>query len=569
MTSWDLVLIDGIQRRDDALRLEINRTVNGVGTWSLILRNTAGKYNAILPSGVPNPNYFDVQDSFMVQVDSPPHAILGGRIDGPAVKLRARDLESIWDEYCLLNGVDMNQDLLFHNDFDYDYPNTSQQLKAVMDDVFNVQLAGLTNILYTPPVGATPVVGAIEFREGASFLTQLQELHKRAGYVFYVDDGLVFRSGAPGFSATGVAIYSHPNVSNIINVVDYQERDGDKHYNYIKLYGKNPMYDGWTELNASSWASPLGSGPIDDAASVKVGTYSQVVYNGAIPASGLSHQLATPIFNYNSWDFSKGEIGVWAKYDNTAGAPGTSGAGTALPNERVGCRLTDNAGTIADYYGESSRLYLGDWGYCTFPLGEKFQSGIASVAEQWCVNLASDFNWDDVRKIEFSFGTAVNPPSHFYIDGISLPIPCISITQNAGQQAIYRRRPYVDSWAHLRTQNALDNAAAILLPQMDSTAVSNIKLVTPGDYRLRYAGQSFDLDIPSLGINSEVFYITQLHHVIEPMADVSSGYGFDWVTEIDACPTSGVTYDMSRLRPGSVYSASQMAMRGGVGLRVK
>ena len=571
MTSWDLVLIDGKERKSDALRLEIDRTVNSVGTWSLILRNTAGKYNEILPPGPPNPpnpDAIEVQYSLTVQVDSPPHAILGGRIDGPAVKLRGRDLESIWDEYCLLNGVDMNQDLLFHNDFDADYPNTSQLLDDVMDDVFNTKLAGLTNILYTP-VGGTPPVGAIEFREGASFLTQIQELHKRAGYVFYTDDGLQFRSGAPGFSGTGVVLYSSPGVSNIIDVVDYQERDGDKHYNYVKLYGKNPMFDGWTELNAASWTSPLGSGPLDDTTLVKVGGYSQVVYGQNPVASGLSHQLATPVFNYTSWDFSKGEIGIWARYDNTAGAPGTPGAGTALVNERVNCRLIDDVGTIADYYGESSRLYVGDWGFCTFPLGEKFQSGVASVAEQWCVNLATDFHWDNIKSIEFSFGTAINAPSHFYIDGITLPIPCISISENVPQQVIYRRRPYVDSWSHLRTQNALDNAAAILLPQMDSTAVSSVKLITPGDYRLRYAGQSFDLDIPSLGINTEVFYITQLHHIIEPQSDVSNGYGFDWVTEITACPTSGVTYDMSRLRTGPAYSAFQMAMRGGVGLRVK
>ena len=157
--------------------------------------------------------------------------------------------------------------------------------------------------------------------------------------------------------------------------------------------------------------------------------------------------------------------------------------------------------------------------------------------------------------------------NYFIIDGITLPVPCVSIIENVPAQLAYRRRPYIDTWAHIRTQNALDNAAQTLLPQVDSTAISQVKLMTAGDYRLRYAGQSFDLDIPALGINSEVFYATSLHHVIEPYADVSGGFGFDWITEIEACPTSGITYDYSRLRIGPTYGASQLASRLGVGTR--
>ena len=85
MTDFTNVLVDGVERKADALRLEVTRTVNSVGNWSLQLRNTGGKYNGL----------FDVQDSLLVQVDS--HPIIGGRLDGPAVTLRGRDLESTWD----------------------------------------------------------------------------------------------------------------------------------------------------------------------------------------------------------------------------------------------------------------------------------------------------------------------------------------------------------------------------------------------------------------------------------------------------------------------------------------
>jgi len=551
-----MVLIDGISRKDDALRLEVTRTINGIGNWALFLRNTGGKYNGA----------FDVQDSLLVQADT--HAVIGGRVDGQAVTLRGRDLESIWDEYCILRGVDSAQDLGFHNDFEHDYPNTSQQLKTVMDDVFNTQLAGLTNILYIPPVGATPVIGAVEFREGSSFLTQLQEMHKRAPYIFYVDDGLIFRSGSPGFSAAGLTFHSSPGASNIIDVVDYQERDGDKHYNYVKVYGKNPMFDGYTELNASSW-NTASAGRVDWNIDRMVGDYCIAAYNYPVAVGPITLSLTTPKFNYNSWNFSRGEIGIWAKYDNNAGAPGTPGAGAAAAQERVTCSLMDFSGNVVNYYGDSTALYRGEWGYCTFPLGEQLHTPGGMILNTWYLSVGASFDWSQVTAMVFSIGDIGTDPSHFLIDGIGLPIPCLSIIESAPAQALYRRRPYIDVWSHLKTQNALDSAVAAFLPQVNSTAISTVRFVVPFDYRLRYAGQSFDLNIPSLNINTEVFYATQLKTVIEPMADVSNGFGFDAVIEVEACPVSGVTYDMSRLRVGSIYSATQMNQRIGAGMRIK
>lgn len=551
--------IDGTNRRTYLTRVELWRTVSGIGTWMALLRNPSGVYNAT----------FDVQDSMEVAVNG--NTLMKGFVDGPAVTLRGRDLESIWDEYVILKGVDRAQDLGFHSDFEYEYPDTSQQIKAVLDDVINTQLAGLTDITYTAPVGATPAVGSFEFREGASLLSEFQDLHKRAGYVFYVDDAYDLKNGAPGFDGTGLTLTSVAGSAsnNILGVVDYRTRDGDKHYNYIKIYGKNPCFDLYTELNAADWTSPLGSGPIDDTATVRVGNYSQVVYGANPVTSGLSHQLALPVYNYTLWDFSKGQIGIWAKYNNTPGAPGTPGSGNAGVDEYVTCRLIDSAGAIADYYGESSLLYRGDYGFCTFPLGEKFQTGVASVVDQWCVNLASDFLWDEVVSMEFSLGSSTLKPSHFWIDGISLPIPGIAFAENAGAQGNYRKRPYIDTYAHLRSQNALQAAADSLLAQSESTVIDKISLLTQGNHLLRYAGQSFDLNIPALGINTEVFYITQLHHIIEPYVDVSSGFGFDWVTEIEAVPTSGVSYDMSRLHIGGMSSTSQQVDRSSMGLRVK
>lgn len=563
-TTFTSFRINGVDRRTHLLRAETWRTVNAVGNWMSVLRNPAGVYVGA----------FDVQDSFVVSVNNVLNVLMTGETDGPAVVSKAVDGESIWDEYVTLRGVDLAQDLLFHNDFERDYPDTSQQLKAVLNDVFNVQLAGLTNITYTPPVGATPVVGSFEFRKGSSFLSGIQELMRRAGYVFYVDDGYALQCGAPGFSATPVVIRSIFNdpTSNVIGGVDFQERDGDKHYNYIELYGKNPMFDGYTNLNASSWTAGAGmpSPILDSSTNVKVGGWSQVAYNWN-PVSGiLIHKLIAPIFNYTSWDLSKGEVGIWAAYDNTAGAPGTPGAGTCASPTNVGCRLIDGGGNIIDYFGASTQLYVGDYGYCTFPLGEKYQTGVANVADQWCQNVGASFDWSDVREIWFSCprgGLALNHPSHFYIDGISLPIAIRGVAQNAGAQATYRRRPFVDSWSHVTTQNAIQQSADTLLAQSESTFIGKIKATIPGDPRLRYAGQTVTVDVPSMGINGELFYLTSIHHIVEPYADLLSG--FDYVTEVEAAPISGVSYDQSRLRNGPVFSAFQMGERSGVGLNLK
>lgn len=566
----------------DTLRAEITRSVNAVGNWEIIMRNTAGVYNAA----------FDVNDVFQLDVDVVGNTLIVGRVDGPAVTLTGIDAEDIWDEYVTVKGVDSAQDLLFHNDFAQEYPNYNQTLDDVLDDVFNTQLVGLTNITYVPQAG-TPTVGAFEFKEGASFLSQLQELHRRAGYIFYIEDAippafppfeLHSMDAAAPEAVPAPSVYTSiagSPLNNILGSVSYQTRDGDKHYNYIRLYGKSPMFDGYTEYNGADWDVPavLGgstAGVLDDIATTMVGTYSIVAYNDATTTSCIGMRLDAPIYNYTTWDMRNGEIGIWARYDNTAGAPGTPDAGSADTSEYVFCALTDSVGTEAYYYGESTLLYIDTWGYCTFPLGEENYAGVwGGQVDKWTlVGAAPELDWEHIVSIEFVLGLVGNAsaplpasPSHFYIDGIGLPFPILSIEEAPAQQILYRRRPYVDCWSHIRSQNALDSSAVQILSQSGTTLIDKLNFVTPGTVNLRYAGQSIDVNIPGLGINTEVFYISKLHHIIEPYADVSGGYNFDWVTEIEAVPTSGVAYDHSRLGTGPLYSPTQKIGRTGAGVR--
>jgi len=112
-TTFSAFRIGGVDRRTHLLRVETWRIVNGVGTWKAVLRNPGGIYTA----GVGGFAGFDVQNSMIVSANGALNVLMTGVVDGPAVTLTGRDLESDWDEYIELRGVDLAQDLLFHNDF--------------------------------------------------------------------------------------------------------------------------------------------------------------------------------------------------------------------------------------------------------------------------------------------------------------------------------------------------------------------------------------------------------------------------------------------------------------------
>jgi hypothetical protein len=247
-SSFTQLAIGGADRKANAIRAELWRDVNAVGRWLAILDNTGGTFNGI----------FDVQDQFLIDVDG--NTLMQGRVDSsPSVTLAGIDAEDIFGEKIVIRGVDQMQDFLFHNDLDNFYPDTTQQIKAVLNDLINVGTIS-TNITYVLPAAATPVVGAIEFREGTSFLSTVQEMFRSVDWLFYVDDVLALQSGAPGFSATGAVVTSQLNNANnnVLGQVEYIERDGGKLYNRIKLFGKNPQFDAWTERNAASWTTIFG-----------------------------------------------------------------------------------------------------------------------------------------------------------------------------------------------------------------------------------------------------------------------------------------------------------------------
>jgi len=399
--------------------------------------------------------------------------------------------------------------------------------------------------------------------------------------MFYVDDALNLMNGAPGFSASGqfIRCVAGSPTNNVLKRIDWNRRAGDKLYNYVRLYGKNPQFDAYTEYNSAVWtAFPIPGNPTDDATTVRVGNYSIRVQNTPAPGAGvLNLTLTCPVYNYASWDFTKGRIGIWCFYDDPGGAYGTA------QRMALNCRLTDVGGSQIDYFeGQGgagaapgkTRVWRDEWGYCEFPLGEDIDyTGAVNSPGEWCSVLGVTFDWSQVTEMDFTLprpGIARPDPGNMYLDGLTIPVPPVAIAQNVVSQAAYRWRPLPLALSYVRTQNALQSIADDLLAHHKDTDIDYLKLMVEGNTALRYAGQSVTVNIPDFGINNDIYYMPEIHHVVEPYVDISGGFGCDYITEVELIPVvTGIAYDARRLSRQPVVSSYNLASRVGTGVRMK
>lgn len=556
--------IGAADRKDDAVRVDLYRSMNSIGLWKVALWNIGGAYN----------NTFDIQDDFQVDVNG--NTLMEGVVDGNGVILQGADAEDIWSETVIISGYDKGQDLLFHNDFEAWYPNPAQGIETLMGNVFG---AIASNINYAAPGLGNPVVGQSEFRRGTNFLSAVQELHRRVNWCFYVDDGLNFVHEPPGTTATGVTATSTVGgvTNNIIGTVDFQRRDGDKLYNKVDVYGPKPQFDAYTEYTAGRWGTVNAGWALSNDGAIKAritGNGASVRMFKAAPAAVFQgFTLAFNAMGQLEVDMSEGEIGFWWRYNG----------GTSAARACARVTLQDNVpNTINFFSGPSTppavgpstinrtRTYQGVWGWCTVPVGRDSETGAPTVTDQWWTYPGAGFNWDRVRNIGIGYQTfGADTPTEMHIDGLQLPFSAVGSAQDAASIAAYRTRPLIVSAPYLRHQLILESKAAQLLQQHKDSGVDLIKFTIPGNPNIRYPGEEITVNIPPLGLNAIDCYITSLHHVIEPYMDVSDGYGFDWITEIEAIPKNGTVYDVVRLNTAPVNSAFQLAVDGTIGQTVK
>lgn len=558
-----------MDRKANALRFESWRAVNSVGVWQAALRNTNGVYN----------NTFDIQDQLLVDVNALANTLMQGRVDGPGVVLQGVDAESDWDEYVIIGGYDEAQDLLFHNDYEYLSPNPTQTLSSVLSTAL-----AITNITYVP-IGGTPAIGPMEFRTGGGFLSTIQDMFQRGNYLFYVDDTRIIHIGAPGFSNSGVTItcVAESVLNNVIGSVEFTRRSGSKLYNKIYVYGKTPQFDAYTEYAASRWGSSLAGWTLSDETVTIASIIGNVAsiradYTGGGATTQTAMTLDFSQMLQDEVDMSEGEIGFWWRYD---------GAGVAA---RACCEiiLLDALGNQIFFYSgnsipgggvasniNSTRTHQGVFGWCRAPVGYDADTGMGAQPDQWYDadgTSVAGFQWDRVTDMAIRYmdaSGAVTYPDEMELDGLRLPFAALGFAEDAASEAAYRTRPFPVQFPYIRNQLTLEEKANQLLEHHKNSGIDLLKFTTVGNQSLRYAGQTITVNIPDLGLNNDLFYMTQIHQIVEPYNDISEGYGFDWVTEVEAIPINSIAYEMGRLRDGPVYSAYQIGSDGGVGQRAR
>jgi hypothetical protein len=538
--------IDGTNRKADHIgAIVINRRINAVGDMTLQLDNTAGTYDDLLS---PEHQY--------IYLDLGGSRFWYGHVHN--VDSVGRDDKGRWEKHVEVQAWDQAEELTFKDDFEKTYNVADQTLDDVLDDVLNHALTW-NHIIYSQGTCPDLPVGSFEKKEGQSLLTFLQELHRSVDCLFYVDDSGYFRSQSlAGISPSGVTL----SRGNLVSEVRFRRMDADKLYNYVKLYGKNPLFDAWTDLNASSWDGLFT--PEDDTSTKRVGVASvKTTRTSGTSSPNLELDFSSGLFNYTSLDLTKGEIGMWVRYDGVS----------ALSPRAIRVQLYDGSNTINYYSGNVSlfitsqvnrtQAYKDYWSWITVPLGVQPDTSTNICDHWWPVPLSGEFDWANVEKINIQYEQASSSdyPDNFWVDGLCLPVAPIAIASDGPFGTAKERRPLVASRADLRTQMAIQRAADTLLLQHKSPAIDAITGRFAGDTELRYAGLGFVADFP-MDISSLDFYVSRLVHTIAPYQDVAKGW--DHIMDVEGVLLNVRAYDMSRLSPGGFgYSIP------GIGLKEK
>jgi len=546
MTTITALNIDGSDRKADHLgAININRRMNAVGDMTFLLDNMEGTYDDILS---PEHQY--------VYLDLGSQRFWYGHIHN--VDSVGRDDKGRWEKLVEVQAWDQAEELTFKDDFEKTYNASGQTLEDILDDVFNHALTW-NHIIYTPESCPDVSVGAFEKKEGQSLLTFLQEVHRSVDCLFYVDDSGYFKSKSLGdITSSGVAL----SRSNLIGDVRFRRMDADKLYNYVKLYGKNPLFDAWTDLNAASWGGAFT--PEDDTVVRRVGIASvKTTRTSGTTSPYLELDFGTGLFNYTCLDLTKGEIGMWVRYEGAS----------SLNPRAIRIQLYDGSNTINYYSGDVSlfitsqinrtQAYKGYWSWITVPLGVQPDTSTNICDHWWPVPVSGEFDWANIEsiKIQYEQASSSDYPDIFWIDGLSLPIAPIAIASDGPFGTAKERRPLVASRADIRTQLAIQRAADTLLLQHKSPAVDALTGRFAGDVALRYAGLGFVADFP-MDISSLDFYASRVVHTIAPYQDIAKGW--DHVMDVEGVRLSERAYDLSRLSPGGIsYSIP------GIGLKEK
>jgi hypothetical protein len=474
--------------------------------WEVLLENQDNEYGGTL----------DPQDPAELKINDV--SMLKGYIDDvlPSVD----DPFAVYRNLLNVVGRDYGQDLanLFL---------TKEYRDENYDDIFDDALSTAgSEITYTSP--STGSILDYSFKR-QFLLNGFQDLAKLVDADFYVDDlkalQLFLLSAA---SSSGVTLKAVAGASdnNVLSLKQIGEKVGFDLKNYIHLEAGD-VNDHWTEMNASDWSNMgVPTETVTDDTSIFLAGKASIKTTIATAAAGRYHQLelSFPRYSYTSLDLSEPEQEGSYLVRHDLGSGGTW-------KWRPG--LKDGKDNIIYYkdVANTDSIPQNKWREITFPLGDELDIGTDDKQWYWSAYIDPPFDWADIVSIRFhSISAASNNNRSFWTDGIKLPIPAISISEDATSQSTYRKRMIPLTRNDIKSQIQLDDlAASELAHRKDPTQKLNV--VASFQSGCKYAGQTIVVNAPSSGISNITYRILGLHHVAAPGEDLLRGH--DAITEFD------------------------------------
>ncbi len=617
MTTLSELSINGTDRKSDHFSpIKITRRMNAVGDIEFLLDNDAGTYDSLIdPEHDP------------IEVDINSNRIFYGHVyDADHI---AEDKQSRFKKFVKVSGRDQAEELLFFDDFEYEWTDPDTTIQDVLDDIFNNLGLTFYHIQYSP-VGST-TIGAVEKKDGQSLLAFLQEIHKNAGYCFYVSDlasgykGDFVSKALASLNSTGVTL----SRTNLVGDALIRKKTGAKLYNYIKLYGKNPQFDAWTEFTASNWDSD-GSSLADETSHIRVGKAS-IKATSLVSGDKFTLDFASTLFNYTSLNLAKGDFGLWTFYQ-----------GDPSPSNTWRLILQDVYGKEIHYEGVRTTIYENYWGWISGPIGISLEKGASIGSDKWFPV------WDKVTSADFTSlaidadngsGRAVltaasGTPFNTWEAGDTIIIWNAEDTGNNGVYVIYSVTSTVLTlttalaqdnaedtsieidrsfdWEHIEVVSVqtegqpdfalidgltlpvaplsiysqvsysdTDPKRALVLQRPDITTQNALDKLTAKLYDAHKDG-SINLVKAQMKGNTSLVYggttltvnianlVSSDTYYINELTHVicprmNMGYGHDFLTSIEAVKVDSVAYDLMRLSPASIGGNNYP----GIGLKVK
>jgi hypothetical protein len=542
MTTLTVEIPDGTDRSASVLRVEMwdRSLTSGCRSWVVLLDNQDDSLNGV----------FAPQNTCEIKLDTV--SWMKGYVD--TITHLVYDREDTFRHLLRVSGRDYSQDVLsrIHTE---SYP-VNERIDDLIDDALDDTGS---EINYASGSSESQIAGGYEAKD--EFLINImRDLFERESYDGWVTSAKLFTLTdlssltASGITLKSVADASDNNILATIGPIQYTEADGLPIKNYIKVIGQR-VRDGWSDLNASDWTAGMSCAVSDDTTIKKVGAGSiktHLTYNGANAIHvqlDFTSGLYSKTLNYLDWSiYGQEEMMWWARTDREG-----EGSNYCRP------RLVDTTGNKIDYYNsafETHGMTKQTWYWLGAPVGTemKVTAGLTADRWHWITNVDDNFNW----KIEYLGFWSVGPGTaeddyqdDLWIDDMRLPEEMVSISEDAGSQASYRKRCIPIRKPYFINQKEVDDYATALKTVLkDPPEYLKVWVDGPacivGGAKKSEPTYSLTVNVPRLGINSETWRIVNVHHVIEPYVDLD-GNGHDWVAEFELVPSStkivGFIYD--------------------------